>query len=157
MPPTAALAQAGRVGGTAHPSPRTASMHATGTFQVSVKPAEASEIGKAAGLSRMTIDKVWSGAIEGTSKGEMTVSTVGTTMLYVALETMTVKVNGKSGSFVFAHKATMNSADPRSGVMDITVVPDTGTGELKGVEGSLQITIDKSGHSYDFSYTLPTE
>lgn len=132
-------------------------MHATGTFQVSVKPAEASEIGKAAGLGRMTIDKVWSGAIEGTSKGEMTTSAVGTTMLYVALETMTVKVNGKSGTFVFAHKATMNTTDPKSGVMDITVVPDTGTGELKGIAGSLQIMIDKSGHSYDFSYTLSAE
>ncbi|MEK6397197.1 MAG: DUF3224 domain-containing protein [Terriglobus sp.] len=132
-------------------------MHATGTFQVSVKAAEASEIGKAAGLGRMTIDKVWSGAIEGTSKGEMITSAVGTTMVYVALETMTVKVNGKSGTFVFAHKATMNTADPKSGAMDITVVPDTGTGELKGIEGSLQIVIDKSGHSYDFSYTLPTK
>ncbi len=132
-------------------------MHAIGTFQVSVKPAEASEIGKAAGLSRMTIDKVWSGAIEGTSKGEMTTSAVGTIMLYVALETMTVKVNGKSGTFVFAHKATMDSTDPKSGVMDISVVPNTGTGELKGIEGTLQIIIDKSGHSYDFSYTLPVE
>lgn len=132
-------------------------MHATGTFQVSVKPADASEIGKAAGLGRMTIDKTWSGAIEGTSKGEMTTSAVGTTMLYVALETMTVKVNGKSGSFVFAHKATMDTTDPKSGAMDITVVPNTGTGELKGIEGSLQIVIDKSGHSYDFSYTLPSE
>lgn len=132
-------------------------MHAAGTFQVSVKPADASEIGKAAGLGRMTIDKVWSGAIEGTSKGEMTTSAVGATMLYVALETMNVTVNGKSGTFVFAHKATMNSTDPKSGVMDIAVVPDTGTGELKGIEGSLQIVIDKSGHSYDFSYTLPTE
>lgn len=132
-------------------------MHATGTFQVSVKPVDASEIGKAAGLGRMTIDKVWSGAIEGTSKGEMTTSAVGTTMLYVALETMTVKVNGKSGTFVFAHKATMNSTDPKSGVMDIAVIPDTGTGELKGIDGSLQIIIDKSGHSYDFTYTLPAE
>lgn len=132
-------------------------MHAAGTFQVSVKPADASDIGKAAGLGRMTIDKVWSGAIEGTSKGEMTTAAVGTTMLYVALETMTVKVNGKSGSFVFAHKATMNTTDPKSGAMDIVVVPDTGTGELKGIDGSLQIIIDKSGHRYDFTYTLPVE
>ena len=132
-------------------------MHATGTFQVTVKPAETSEIGKAAGLGRMTIDKVWSGGIEGTSKGEMTVSSVGTAMAYVALETMVVKVDGKSGTFVFAHKATMDSTDPKSGAMDITVLPNTGTGDLKGIEGSLQITIDKSGHSYDFMYTLPAQ
>src|ERR1700754_2844868 len=88
MMPAGMSSQAGRVGGTASApsSHRTATMHATGTFQVSVKPAEASEIGKAAGLSRMTIDKVWSGAIEGTSKGEMTTSAVGSAMAYVALE-----------------------------------------------------------------------
>jgi hypothetical protein len=132
-------------------------MHATGTFKVTVKPAEVSEIGKAAGLGRMTIDKVWSGDIEGASKGEMTTSAVGTTMAYVALETMNVKVNGKSGTFVFSHKATMDSTDPKSGVMEVSVLPNTGTGELKSLEGSLQITMDKSGHSYDFSYTLPAQ
>src|ERR1700760_1180464 len=114
---------------------RTAKMHATGTFQVSVKPVEASEIGKAAGLGRMTIDKVWSGGIEGTSKGEMTTSAVGSAMAYVALETMNVKIDGKSGTFVFSHKATMDSTDPKTGVMDIAVLPNTGTGELKGIEG----------------------
>ncbi|MEZ2346371.1 DUF3224 domain-containing protein [Terriglobus sp. RCC_193] len=132
-------------------------MHATGTFQVAVKPAEASEIGKAAGLGRMTIDKVWSGDIEGTSKGEMTTTAVGTTMAYVALETMNVKINGKSGTFVFSHKATMDSTNPKSGVMEVSVLPNTGTGDLKGIEGTLQIAIDKSGHSYDFTYTLPAQ
>ncbi len=132
-------------------------MHATGTFKVDVKPAEASEIGKAASLRRMTIDKVWSGGIEGASRGEMTVTAVGPAMAYVALEKMDVKIDGKAGTFVFAHKATMDANDPKSGVMDIRVLPNTGTGALAGIEGSLQITIDKSGHSYDFSYTLPVQ
>ena len=43
-------------------------MHASGTFQVDVKPAEPSEIAKQAGTGRMTIDKAWSGDITGTSQ-----------------------------------------------------------------------------------------
>ena len=130
-------------------------LRAAGTFKVDVKPADASEIGKAAGLGRMTIDKVWSGDIIGTSKGEMTTSAVGSTMVYVALETMTVSVAGKAGTFVLAHKATMDTGDPKSGAMEISVVPGTGTGEMAGILGTLKIVIDPSGHSYVFDYVLP--
>ena len=131
-------------------------MHATGTFNVTIGKAEASDIGKSAGIGRMTIDKVWSGAIEGTSKGEMlSTSEANGAMAYVALEKMTVKVNGRSGTFVFTHGATMLASDPVSGVLEVKVVPSSGTGELQGLEGKLSITVDKSGHSYDFAYTLP--
>jgi hypothetical protein len=136
-------------------SSRSKLLHATGTFQVKVMPAETSEIGKAAALGRMTIDKVWSGGIEGTSQGEMTTSSVDGAMAYVALEKVTAKVGGHSGSFVFMHSATMMASDPSSGSMTIVVMPNSGTGELKGIQGKLTIVIDKSGHSYDFEYTLP--
>jgi hypothetical protein len=130
-------------------------MHATGTFKVDIKPTDMSEIGKGAGLGAMTIDKTWSGAIEGTSKGQMMTAMAGKAMAYVALETMTVKVDGHSGTFVLMHSATMMSDDPTSGAMNISVMPNSGTGELAGIEGKLNIVIDKSGHSYDFEYTLP--
>ena len=150
-----AVAQHGSVGATGSGQMHTAkTFKATGTFKVDVKPVDASEIGHAAGLGRMTIDKVWSGDITGTSKGEMTTSAVGTTMVYVALETMHVSLGGRTGTFVLAHKATMNTGDPKSGVMEITVVPGTGTGELAGIAGTLTIVIDKAGHSYTFDYSL---
>jgi hypothetical protein len=131
-------------------------MHAIGTFKVTMGKAEASDIGKSAGIGRMTIDKVWSGTIEGTSKGEMLASSEANgAMAYVALEKMTVKINGRSGTFVFTHGATMLANDPATGVLEVKVVPASGTGELQGIEGTLSITIDKNGHSYDFAYTLP--
>ena len=130
-------------------------MHATGTFKVDVKPTEISPIGKEAGLGAMTIDKTWSGAIEGTSKGQMTTSMTGKAMAYVALETMNVKVDGHTGIFVFMHSAAMMSDNPKAATLDVTVVPNSGTGELEGIEGKLNIVIDASGHSYDFEYTLP--
>jgi hypothetical protein len=40
--------------------------------------------------------------------------------------------------------------------LEITVVPDSGTGQLKGIAGKMTITIAAGGkHSYDFEYTLP--
>ena len=130
-------------------------MHATGTFKVDVKPTDVSPIGKEAGLGAMSIDKTWSGAIEGTSKGQMTTSIVGKAMAYVALETMNVKVDGHAGTFVFIHRATMMSDDPNGAVLDVTVVPNSGTGELAGIEGRLAIIIAKAGHGDDVEYTLP--
>ncbi len=130
-------------------------MHAKGTFEVKMGQAETPEIGKAAGLGTMTIDKTWSGDITGASKGEMLHGAVDKAMAYVALEKMDVTVSGHTGTFLFMHRATMMADDLTTAVLEVTVVPNSGTGALKGIDGSLKITIDKSGHSYDFEYTLP--
>jgi hypothetical protein len=121
--------------------------HATGTFNVKVVPADISDIGKDAGIGRMTIDKVWSGDLEGSSKGEMLTSFTEATgaMGYVAMEHVTGKLDGRSGSFYFMHNATMNRSDPKSGVMQIVVVIGSGTGELIGLSGTLNILIDSAG------------
>ena len=117
-----------------------------------------SEIGKRFGVGRMTIDKVWSGDLIGASKGEMLSSLTPSTgaMGYVALELVTAKLNGRTGSFYFIHNASMNKNDPKSGVMQITVLAGSGTGELSGLRGTLNIVIDGAGkHSYTFDYELP--
>jgi hypothetical protein len=45
---------------------------------------------------------------------------------------------------------------PSSRQLSIVVVPDSGTGELKGIAGQMKINIAADGkHSYDFEYTLP--
>jgi hypothetical protein len=132
--------------------------HAAGTFDVKVAPVDVSDIGKQAGVGRMTIDKVWSGDLSGASKGEMLTSLTPSTgaMGYVALELVTAKLDGRSGSFYFIHNATMNRNDPKSGVMQITVLVGSGTGELSGLRGTLTIIIDAAGkHSYTFDYELP--
>jgi len=132
--------------------------HAKGTFEVKMGQAEAPEIAKAAGLGNMTIDKTWHGALEGTSRGEMVHGGEPSTgaMVYVALERITAKLDGRDGSFLVSHVATMMQKDPASGVMNITIVPHSGTGALQGIAGSLKIIIDsKGGHSYELDYTLP--
>ena len=70
---------------------------------------------------------------------------------YVAFELVTGSLNGKRGSFILQHKGTM-----RKGVyvMQVTVVPDSGTDELAGIAGAITIIIEGGKHSYEFEYTL---
>lgn len=129
---------------------------AKGTFEVKVAPVEASAIGKEAGVGRMTIDKVFSGELEGTSKGEMLTGVTESTgaMAYVAIERVSGRLEGRAGSFVLMHNATMNKNDPKSSYLQVVVVPGSGTEGLSGLTGTLAIVIDAGKHSYDFKYEL---
>jgi hypothetical protein len=126
--------------------------HATGTFEVKVTPQ--SDEKSDAGLGRMSLEKQIHGDLEGTSKGQML--TAGTDVKgsagYVAIERITGTLKGRSGSFVLQHSGTMTRGTPS---LTITVVPDSGTGQLAGISGTMKITIADGKHSYDFDYSLP--
>src|SRR5450756_416528 len=124
---------------------------ARGSVEVKIAPAESSTIGKEGGIGRMTIDKNLNGEIVGTTKGEMLTCITQTTgaMAYVALETVTATLDGRSGTFVFIHTATMNKTDPQSQSLQVSVVPGSGTGGLTGISGKFSIHIDPEGkHTY---------
>ena len=70
---------------------------------------------------------------------------------YVAIEKVTGKLNGRSGSFVLQHNATMEDGKPH---MNIIVVPSSGSDELTGIAGKMDIIIEAGKHSYVFEYTL---
>lgn len=129
------------------------STRATGTFDVEIKPLGTYNSTDLT-LGRMSIDKQLHGDLEGTSKGEMLSagSSIKDSGGYVAMERVTGLLNGRAGSFVFQHSATMTRGVPN---LSVTVVPDTGTGDLAGLTGSLRIIIDGTRHSYEFDYTLP--
>lgn len=134
-------------------------VHATGSFDIKMTPAEATDFEKANDITRFTSDKTWHGDFEGVSHGEMITGSTASTgsMAYVAVERMTGKLNGRQGSFTFSHRATMMKGDaPSAGVLSVTVVPNSGTGELTGLTGSLMIHIDAQGkHTWTFDYSLP--
>jgi hypothetical protein len=131
------------------------SEHAAGPFDVKVVPQKPdTQIARAANLSRLTIDKRFHGDLEGISKGEMlaTQTDVPGSAGYVALERVTGTLNGRAGSFVLQHSATMTRGKPLS---TITVVPDSGTGELRGISGKMTITVaSDGGHSYEFDFKI---
>jgi Protein of unknown function (DUF3224) len=133
------------------------SQRATGPFDVKVTPQKPdTQIARAANLGRLTIDKRFHGDLEGISKGEMlaTQTEVPGSAGYVALERISGTLKGRAGSFVLQHSATMTRGTP---VSSITVVPDSGTGELRGLSGKMTITVASDGaHSYEFEFNLET-
>ena len=128
--------------------------HATGTFEVKLTPQAPDGKFEDATLVRMTIDKQIHGDLEATSKGTML--TAGTDVKgsagYVAIERVTGSLHGRTGTFVLQHTGTMNRGAFQ---LSITVVPDSGAGQLLGLTGKFNITIADGKHSYDFEYTLP--
>ena len=73
---------------------------------------------------------------------------------YVAIEKVTGTLNGRRGSFYLQHSGTMTRG---AGDLTITVIPDSGTDELTGLMGRMNIIITEGKHSYDFEYTLPSQ
>jgi len=124
----------------------------TGAFDVKMAPQKVEA--EAGGPSRMLLDKTYHGALEATAKGQMlaAMTAVKGSAGYVAIEVVTGALDGRKGTFVLHHAATMNRSVP---VLSITVVPDSGTGELVGLKGKMDIVIADGKHSYVFDYTLP--
>jgi len=129
--------------------------HASGPFDVKLTPQQPdSDVAKAANLGRMTIDKQFHGDLNATSKGEMIAAQtqVKGSAGYVAIERVTGTLKGLGGSFALQHSATMTRGVPD---LSIIVVPDSGTGELKGITGKMDIIIAPDGkHSYTFDYSI---
>jgi hypothetical protein len=125
---------------------------ASGTFDVKVTPQTRDEKNDAS-LGRMSIEKQFHGDLEGTSKGEMLTAntSVEGSGVYVAIERVSGKLHGRSGSFIFQHNGIMTRGAPH---LAITVVPDSGIGELVGLTGKININIVDGKHFYDFEYTL---
>jgi hypothetical protein len=126
---------------------------AAGTFDVKINPLPPYNSSADAKLARMSIDKQFHGDLEATSQGEML--SAGTDVKgsagYVAIERVTGTLNGRRGGFVLQHNATVTRGAP---YLNIVVVPDSGTGELVGLNGTMNIIIDKGSHSYEFQYNI---
>lgn len=129
------------------------SHRATGRFDVKVAPLDAYNRDDKT-LSRFSLDKQYHGDLEAVSKGEMLSSgNPATDAGAVAMEKVSGKLGNRSGSFVLQHSATMVQGKPSS--WSIVVVPGSGTGELAGISGKMEIIVDGGKHSYVFEYTLP--
>ena len=130
--------------------------HATGTFEVKMQPQGDGDVAEGSSLARMSLDKRFSGDLEASGKGEMLAarSDVPSSAAYVAIERVSGSLLGQEGSFVLVHKGVMTQATQQ---LVIEVVPDTGTGQLKGLGGKLGIRIEGGQHHYDFEYSLPED
>jgi hypothetical protein len=132
----------------------TVSSHATGSFEVKSTPQPSGFKTEDPNLGRTTGEKRFNGDLEATSEVQML--TAGTSVkgsaAYVAIEKITGTLKGRSGTFILQHSGTMNRGVPQ---LTVTVVPDSGTGQLAGLSGKMSIAIAADGkHSYDLEFTL---
>lgn len=129
---------------------------ASGTFEVKLTPQADVEVGDPT-VGRMSIEKQFRGDLEATSRGQMlaAMTEVKGSAGYVALERVSGTLDGRSGTFALQHSGTMTRGE---GQLVITVVPDSGTGQLAGLAGKMSINIADGQHSYEFEYTFaPTD
>ncbi len=131
----------------------TMTTHVKGTFEIQLAPLDPHNRSEEARIARMAIDKQFRGDLDATSRGEML--SAGTLVKgsagYVAVERVTGTLQGRRGSFTLQHNATMMRGAP---YLNIIVVPDSGTGELKGITGTMSIRVENGIHYYDFEYSL---
>lgn len=134
--------------------PPVMSQVATGEFAVKLLPLAFEGQPEGSKLGRMSIDKTISGDLVGTTQGQMlsAMTEVKGSAGYVAIERVDGVLKGRKGTFVLQHTGTMSAGSPS---LSVSVVPDSGTGELVGLAGQFNIIVAAGKHSYEFLYSLP--
>lgn len=139
-------------------------MRASGTFDVKMMPYPPGPQSDDAGasppalsqmsMSRMSIDKQYHGDLLASGKGQMLAvrTPVDGSAGYVAMELVSGSLHGRSGAFALQHSGSMTRGAPQ---LSISVVPDSGSGELLGLAGTLTISLADGKHAYELEYTLP--
>ena len=127
---------------------------AKGTFVVNLQALDFEGANPQARLGRMSIDKTLTGDLNATTRGQMlsAMTEVKGSAGYVAIEVVTGALHGRNGSFVLQHSGQMSRGTPS---LSIVVVPDSGTGQLQGLEGEFEILVEDGVHCYTFNYALP--
>ena len=128
-------------------------IHAIGTFEVKMNPQKPDDQVGDPSIGRMSLEKQFSGDLVGSSKGQMLAvqGTVAGSAAYVAMERFNGSLHGHSGSFALQHNGIMTRGAPQ---LIVTVVPDSGTGELATIAGTMTIDAASEKHLYTLDYTL---
>jgi hypothetical protein len=108
-------------------------------------------------LSRVTIRKSYHGQLVGESTAELLMCQADPSDLssgagYVASERVVGRLGGREGSFVMQHWGVSGSDAQRTAGH---VVPGSGTGELAGLSGDVEIAVDaEGGHTLTLTYDI---
>lgn len=129
-------------------------LSAHGTFDVTMTPTEPPEHQGCTATGRMLLDKQYAGDLTASGKGQMLTAMTDTkgSAAYVAIEQVSGALNGLQGGFVLQHAGTMRGGQDQ---LSITIVPDSGSGQLAGITGRMVIRIEERKHFYDLDYVLP--
>lgn len=137
-----------------HDPEESAMRHATGEFEVTILPLALDGPAEDPSFARMSLEKQFHGPLDAIGQGQMlsAQTAVAGSAAYVAIERVTGTLEGREGSFALQHAGTMTRGAPE---LSVRIVPDSGTGELEGLAGTLGIRIEGGKHFYDLEYTLP--
>ena len=126
-------------------------MHATATFEVKTwdeQPYE--ETADGSKLTRARVTKSFAGDIEGDATLEYLMAyPADSAVSYVGLERIVGRLGGRAGSFVLQHTG-LDEGGTTTGTF--TVVPGSGTGDLRGLRGEGGYTL--AGHADRYPVTL---
>ena len=129
-------------------------MRATGKFDVKITPQASDLAPEGPNLGRMSIDKQYHGDLDALAKGEMITAAgiaVKASAAYSAVERVSGTLHGRTGSFALQHTGIMTRGTPS---LNVTVVPDSATGDLVGLTGKMDIIIEGKEHTYVFDYEI---
>jgi hypothetical protein len=128
-------------------------LRATGPFEVTMHPQPPYDNLDGVSLGRITINKRFHGDLDGTSVVEMlsAMTSVNGSAGYVAIERVVGTLKGRVGSFVLQHSGTMNRGEAQ---LTVSIVPDSGTGDLKGLAGTMAIDVPDGQHAYTLNYRM---
>ncbi len=112
-------------------------------------------MGDGAVAGHYRIDKRFHGELEASSVVHMLATGTDTpgSAAYVAIERVSGTLGGRTGTFFLQHNGIMNRG---AATLSLTVVPDSGTGELMGLAGAMSIEITNGKHFYSLDYTIRT-
>src|SRR5882724_9565475 len=130
------------------------SSHAAGAFDVTMNPEPKYETADGGiVLGRLSFTKKFYGELDASSVVQMLSAGTATkgSAGYVAMERVVGRLGARAGTFVLQHSGTMNRGEA---ALAVSVVPDSGMGELSGLAGTMTIEITDGKHFYAFDYTL---
>jgi hypothetical protein len=124
---------------------------ATGTFEIDLQPAPAELDGV---VSRFEFRKTFHGDLQGDGTGVMLASgnPASGAAGYVAIEKVRGRLDDREGGFALQQLGML-----RNGVQTLhyEVVPGSGDGELAGIAGTFQLTVEDDGtHRYELEYEV---
>jgi len=130
--------------------------HAAGTFEIDSWEEEPYDEREGARLTRTRLTKTFRGDVEGESTAELLMAYAAEegSAAYVGFERVVGRIHGRSGSFVLHHTASSDGSRGEP-LATWSVVPGSGTGELRGLRGEARIINEPDGgHSFTLDYNF---
>ncbi len=124
-----------------------------GKFEVKGTPLDKDSVSQELGLLQMKFEKTFFGPLSGTGLVSMmgimnqTIGSGG----YVAIERVVGELDSLKGSFYLEHSSSLSKGVASQA---ITVIPDSGKGDLEGIAGNMMIDIINGEHFYTFNYSI---